>query len=80
MNKKKDKYSLIYDSDTEDEISNKIDELKGNIGRGDCIYCGAKDSMEYVGNICFICSKCGKSVHEDIYYAWIAGYEIEIEE
>lgn len=77
---KKDEYSSIYDRDIDDDLSETIEELRGTIGRGDCIYCGGKDSMIYVGKICFICEKCGKSVHEDTYYVWAAGYEIEMEE
>lgn len=74
---KDNEYDVIYDYDIEDNTS---EELRGNIGRGDCLYCGGKLTMEYVGDICFICSKCGKSVHEDIYYRWAAGYNIEIED
>ena len=52
----------------------------GNIGRGTCLYCGAENGMEYEGRICFICSKCGKSAHEDIYYYWAAGGSVELDE
>lgn len=75
MKRKKDEYDLIYDS-----IADDIEKLRGTIGRGDCVYCGAKDAMEYEGHICFICSQCGKSVHEDIYYAWASGHDIKIED
>ena len=88
---KSDKYEDIYNYAIEDEmkyeeldenedIDDIIERLRGTIGRGDCIYCGGKNSMIYEGNICFICNKCGKSVHEDIYYRWIAGEVIEFEE
>lgn len=88
---KKDEYDLIYDYDIEDSrLYEELDEnedlyeiieiLRGTIGRGDCVYCNSKNSMEYEGHVCFICSKCGKSVHEDIYYRWIAGYPIEFED
>lgn len=85
--KKKDEYDLIYNNDldyeeldeteTEDEA---IEKIRYTIGRGDCLYCGAKNAMEYEGTICFICSSCGKSVHEEIYYRWAAGYTIELED
>ena len=86
--KKKDEYDLIYDYDTEDsrnyeeldeneDPEEAIERLRNTIGRGDCLYCNAKNGMEYEGHICFICSVCGKSVHEDIYYRWAAGYPIE---
>lgn len=89
--KKKDEYDRIYGYDREDSrnyeeldenesIDDAIEELRGTIGRGDCLYCDGKLTMEYEGSICFICSKCGKSVHEDIYYAWAAGAAIEFED
>lgn len=79
MKRKKDEYEVIYDYE-ESDIEDDIENLRGTIGRGDCVYCGAKDSMEYIGDICFICSKCNKSVHEDIYYAWAAGCDVEMED
>lgn len=88
--KKKDEYDLIYDYDIEnidyeeldeDETEDEaIDRIRYTIGRGDCLYCGAKNAMEYEGTICFICSSCGKSVHEEIYYRWAAGYTIDFED
>lgn len=91
MRKKRDEYDIIYNYDDEDsrryeeldendDPEEVIEKLRNTIGRGDCIYCDAKDGMEYEGNICFICSSCGRSVHEDIYYRWIAGYPIEFED
>lgn len=88
---KKDEYDNIYgwdeddprnyeDLSEEDDIEEKIEELKGTIGRGTCLYCGKKNAMHYEGNICFVCSNCGKSVHEDIYYRWLAGGTIETED
>jgi transposase-like protein len=89
--KKKDEYDRIYNYDREDsrnyeELSENddpedvIEKLKGTIGRGDCLFCNAKNAMEYEGNICFICSKCGKSVHEELYYRWAAGYDLDLED
>lgn len=89
--KRKDEYDLIYDYDEEDSRNYEeldenetpeeaVENLRGTIGRGDCIYCGAKNAMEYEGNICFICNTCGKSCHEDIYYRWAAGYNIDFED
>lgn len=86
----KDEYDLIYDYDIEDSrMYEDLDEnedpedviaiIRGTIGRGDCIYCNSKNTMEYEGTICFICSKCGMSIHEDSYYRWLAGYPIEFE-
>ena len=88
---KTDNYDDIYDYDIEDSrlyeefdenesIEDRIEELRGTIGRGDCLYCGAKNAMIYEENICFICNKCGKSVHEDIYYRWAAGEEIDLKD
>lgn len=88
--KKKDEYDVIYEYDSEDtrnyeeldeneDPEEAVERLRGIIGRGDCLYCGGKNAMEYEGHICFICSMCGKSVHEDLYYRWAAGYDIEIE-
>lgn len=87
----KNKYEDIYSYDIEDnasyeeldeneDIEDTIEKIRGSIGRGDCVYCGSKHAMEYVGNICFVCSKCEKSVHEDIYYRWVAGEEIKFED
>lgn len=84
--KEKDEYDAIYDTemdyselDENEEPEEVIDRLKGVIGRGDCLYCKAKDGMKYDGFICFVCSECGKTVHEDLYYRWAAGYPIEVE-
>ncbi len=74
-----DEYDDLYD-DSNDKIYEMIEMLRGTIERGDCLYCGGKLSMEYTGNVCFICSKCAKSVHEDVYYAWAAGYDISPDE
>ena len=90
MPKKNDEYDVIYEYDFEDsrcyeeldeneDEEEVIDRIKGTIGRGDCMYCGSNNAMEYEGHICFICNVCGKSVHEDIYYRWAAGYPIEAE-
>ena len=75
----KDEYDIIYDYDGLD-IEERIEDLRGNIGRGTCLYCGAENVMKYEGHICFICSKFGKSVHEDIYYYWAAGGLVELDE
>lgn len=88
---KRDRYEDIYDYGIEDntryeeldeneDIEDTIDRIRGTIGRGDCLYCGAKNSMIYTGDICFVCNKCGNSVHEDIYYRWVAGEEINFED
>lgn len=88
---KRDNYEDIYDYDIEDntryeeldeneDIEDVIERIRGTIGRGDCLYCGAKNGMIYTGNICFVCNECNKSVHEDIYYRWIAGEEIQFED
>lgn len=62
------------------DLDDILEELRGNIGRGDCIYCGAKNGMKYEGYICFICSECGRSIHEELYYRWLAGETIEFED
>lgn len=68
------------DYDEEYEIEEKIDEIRGTVYRGDCIYCGAKMAMTYEGEICFICDKCERSIHEDLYYRWILGYDVEMDD
>lgn len=91
MKRKKDEYDYIYDNgddnnvdysdlDENEDPEEAIDRLRGTIGRGDCLYCGAKDAMTYEGYVCFICSECGRSTHEDIYYRWAAGYPVEFED
>lgn len=88
---RRDEYDRIYDYDAEDsrnyeELTENedpeevIDRLRNTIGRGDCLYCGGKNTMEYEGNICFICTECNNSVHEDLYYRWLAGYPVEVED
>lgn len=90
MHKKRGEYDVIYEYDFEDsrcyeeldeneDVEEIIERLRGTIGRGDCIYCGAKNGMEYEGHVCFICNTCEKSVHEDLYYRWAAGYSIEMD-
>ena len=84
-----DEYDIIYDfedsrvfeelNEYEDE-EDAIEQLRGTISKGDCIYPGCSGEMVYVGHICFVCSTCGKSVHEDVYYRWAAGYTIEFED
>lgn len=84
-----DEYDEIYE-DHEDEtdeysepdendgdLEERIEKLRGNIGRGSCLYCSAENGMKYDGFICFICSECGMSVHEDVYYMWAAGCPIK---
>lgn len=68
------------DLDENEDPDDVVESLRGTIERGDCIYCGGKLTMTHEGNVCFICSKCGKAVDEDIYYRWIAGYPVEFED
>ncbi len=85
--RRKDEYDLIYDYDEEDsrnyeelnesDLEERIEKLRGTIGRGDCVYCGAKNAMVYEGHICFVCRQCNRSIHEDLYYRWAAGEDIE---
>ena len=88
---KKDEYDRIYGWDEEnpknyEDLSEEVDldelieELRGTIGRGTCLYCGKPNAMVYEGNVCFICEECGKSTHENIYYRWLAGGSIEFED
>ncbi|MCM1225674.1 MAG: hypothetical protein NC548_65650 [Lachnospiraceae bacterium] len=90
MGKKLEEYRNIYDEEdsrnyeefTESEYETPEDiiaEMKGTIASGDCIYCGAKMGMKYEGDICFICSECGRSTHENIYYLWAAGYDVYLD-
>ena len=69
-----------YDDDDEFIIEEAVDKLRGTIAYGDCIYCGAHHAMKYEGDICFVCDKCGRSIYEDLYYRWAAGYEVEMDE
>lgn len=89
--KKDDEYDRIFDLDSEDSRNYEeldeneteeeaIERLRGTISSGDCVYCGAPNAMKYEGNICFICDKCGRSVHEDTYYLWAAGWNIDFDD
>ena len=77
-------YYDIYENNEElDENEDPLDaieRLRGTIGRGNCVYCGAKNAMVYEGNICFVCQQCSRSIHEDGYYMWAAGYGLTFEE
>ena len=88
---KKEEYEDIYgwdeddprnyeDLSEEEDVEARIEELRGTIGRGTCLYCGVRNAMRYEAGTCFICTECGKSVHEDVYYRWIAGEDIEMED
>lgn len=66
-------YEEIYINQREDEI----DELKGTISEGDCCYEGCDGTMHY-DEVCFICDKCKRSVHEDTYYYWYSGLTSDI--
>ena len=79
MSGKTDEYDIIYDFDGL-YIEERMEDLRGNMGIGTRLYCGTENRMEDEGHICFICSKCGKSVHEDIYYYWAAGGHVDLEE
>ena len=46
----RDEYDIIYDYDGLD-IEERMEDLRGNIGRGTCLYCGAENRMEYEGYI-----------------------------
>lgn len=87
----RDEYDVLYNYDPEDsrnytdldeneDPEDAIEELRGTIGRGDCMFCDGKQTMEYEGQVCFICSTCGKAVHEDLYYRWLLGYPITFED
>lgn len=87
----KDEYYRLYnyvakgntdyeEIDEDEDPEEVIAKLRGTIGRGDCVYCSAKNGMEYDGYICFVCSSCGMTILEDMYYRWAAGYGIEFEE
>lgn len=75
-------YSELYESEVEEDEDEDeiIRRLKGTVQSGDCMYCGAKNAMKYEGNICFVCKKCGMSTHEDSYYLWLSGYDIEYDD
>lgn len=73
-------YEDFYDGAEEEYYDNAIEELRGTVGRGPCIYCGAKNAMIYEGNICFVCTECNTSIHEDLYYRWLAGGTIQIDD
>ena len=84
---KDNEYEVIYENnmdyeevDENEDPEEAIENLRGTIGRGDCLYCSAKNGMKYDGFICFICSECKMSVHEDIYYRWAAGYSVDFED
>ena len=81
----KDEYDDIYGDEELDLDDEEIDPddavelLRGKITSGDCIYCGGTNSMIF-DEVCFICTICNRSIHEDLYYRWAAGYEIEMDD
>ena len=91
MRKRKDEYDDIYnnfDEESEeileepeyDNMYDEINNIRGTIQRGTCMFCGEENAMKYEGNVCFICSKCNEAVTEDIYYQWLLGYDMEFED
>ena len=62
----------------EEEIDEAVDQIKGKVNTGDCIYCKAKDTMHYYGQGFFVCSHCGNIIDEDTYYQWMLGYGVNI--
>lgn len=86
--KKKDDYSILYDEDLgydpaevdgNPDPEEEADKLRGTIASGTCFYCGADNGMKYEGN-CFICSECHMGMDEDLYYRWMAGYDVETDD
>lgn len=69
-------YEEFSEGQSDEEI---IEDMRGTIEKGTCVYCHARFGMKYDGSICFICSKCGKSIHEDSYYLWLAGRDLEFD-
>ena len=88
---KRGEYEVIYDFEDDDsrnyeELSENetpeefIERFRDSIGRGDCMFCHAENGMIHEGPTCFICEHCGRAVHEDVYYRWVAGYPVEFED
>ena len=79
---KKEEYEYYYENDAELEgyFEQMANEMRGTVIRGDCIYCRGKNTMYYEGDICFVCTRWRNSIHEDLYYRWLAGGTIEFEE
>ena len=73
-------YSELYEGEEEIDYDEIIGRMKGTVQSGDCMYCGAKNAMKYEGDICFVCDKCGMSTHEDSYYLWLSGIDIEFDD
>lgn len=71
--RRRDEYGEIYN-----DVEDAVEKLRGTILKGDCLFCNAVNGMKYEGDICFVCSKCGNSTHEDIYYMWVAGFPVDI--
>ena len=69
-----------YDDEFEDRIEEEIEELRGNVVRGACLYCHKPNGMIYEGDICFVCTECNQSIHENLYYRWLVGGDIENDE
>ena len=75
-----DDQGYYEDFDTSEDPEEVIEKMRGTVVKGDCIYCGGKHTMSYEGDVCFVCSECKKSIHEDLYYLWLAGYNIDLED
>ncbi len=72
-------YSELDGCEFEEDEYDIIERMRDEVAGGDCLYCNARDSMVHDGER-FVCSVCGKSVCEDVYFAWAGGIPVEIED
>lgn len=87
--KKKIGWSGIYDDDLGFDPSevdenpdpeDVVEELRGTVNRGPCMFCYENDAMVNNDDVCFICEKCGESIDYEGYLYWLAGYQLEFNE
>lgn len=88
---KRGEYEVIYDFEDDDSrnyeeldenesVEDAVERIKNSYGRGDCMFCGTVNGMIRENTMCLICESCGRAVHEDIYFRWLAGYDVEFED
>lgn len=64
------------ESDDDETMDDKIDEIRGTIDKGDCLWCHKHNGMKYHPEGYFFCDACEMMCDEDTYYMWHLGYDV----
>ncbi len=64
------------ESDDDKTMDDEIDEIRGTIDKGDCLWCHKHNGMKYDPQGFFFCDSCNMMCEEDTYYMWYLGYDV----